>query len=260
MDDGNSMTKKRLDVLVHEKYPHYSRSQIQRWIMRGKVFVDGEVITKAGSQVQEEDANIELRAQEPKYISRAGFKLEHALNQFRVNVKGLVVLDAGISTGGFTDCLLQHGAQKVYGVDVGYGQVAEKIRADDRVVILEGKNLRHLKESDIGENVDLVTLDLSFISVLKVMSAVTQILKKDGQLIVLVKPQFEASKHEVGRGGIITDPSLHKSIVKLVVDSIEAYGFMSKGVIESPVLGAAGNKEFLAYFERKINKLKGDYL
>lgn len=243
------MNKKRLDVLVHERNPQYSRRQIQSWIMQGKVLVAGRPITKSGAQVYE-DAEIELRAEEPKFVSRAGFKLEYALDHFHIDVRGLVILDAGISTGGFTDCLLQRGAKKVYGVDVGYGQVAEKIRRDDRVVVLERTNLRHLKETDIGQKVDLITLDLSFISILKVMDAVVSLIKDDGQLVTLIKPQFEAGKEEVGRGGIITDPKVHKAVIRRVVEGIENYGFTCDGVIESPILGATGNKEFLAYFKQ----------
>jgi len=243
------MAKKRLDVLAQERYPQYSRTQIQSWIMQGKVFVDAKVITKAGNQIKE-DAVIELRAQEPKFVGRAGFKIEHALDHFNLDVNNYIVLDAGISTGGFTDCLLQRGAKKIFGVDVGYGQVAEKIRRDDRVVMLERTNLRHLKSSDLGQKVDLITLDLSFISLLKVMDAIVDILKNDGKLITLIKPQFEAGKKDVGRGGVITSPDVHKKVIKHVVDGIEHYGFSCKGVIESPILGATGNKEFLAYFER----------
>ncbi len=243
------MAKKRLDVFVHELYPHYSRNQIQSWIMQGKVFVDGKMVTKAGTPVLE-SAEIELRAEEPKFVGRAGLKLEKGLDHFNVDVKGLVALDAGISTGGFTDCLLQRGAEKVFGVDVGYGQVAEKIRQDTRVVILERTNLRTLKEDELGQKVDLVTLDLSFISILKVMDAVSALLKDDGQLITLIKPQFEAGKEEVGKGGIITDSAVHKKVIRQVVEGIEKYGFTCKGVIESPILGATGNKEFLAYFKR----------
>jgi 23S rRNA (cytidine1920-2'-O)/16S rRNA (cytidine1409-2'-O)-methyltransferase len=241
--------KKRLDHLIHKQMPQYSRQQIQSWIMQGKVTVDGRVISKSGTAVNE-DAKIVVKAEEPKYVSRAGYKLEHALDSFNVDVNGLVVLDAGISTGGFTDCLLQRGAAKVYGIDVGYGQVAEKIRHDKRVILLERTNLRNLRACDIGEQVDLITLDLSFISILKVMDAVVSLLKDDGRLITLIKPQFESHKGEVGRGGIITDPDLHKAIVSRVIDGIESYGFSCMGLVESPILGAAGNKEFLALFKR----------
>lgn len=242
-----TVLKKRFDAVVLERYPMHSRRQIQSWIMQGKILVDGKVITKPGVLVHD-DAPLTMNVQEPKYVGRAGFKLEKALEHFNVHVEGLVVLDAGLSTGGFTDCLLQHGARKVYGVDVGYGQVHEKIAHDERVVVKERTNLRDLRS--LGEPVDLVTLDLSFISVLKVMDAVCAVLKPGGALIVLIKPQFEAERKDVGRGGIIKNPAIHQLVIKKVVNGIVDYGFEIKGVTESPIEGAQGNKEFLAYFIR----------
>lgn len=239
--------KKRLDNLITQRYPTYSRQQVQSWIMQGKVLVDDRIETKPGTMVTD-DVVLTLNVEQPKYVSRAGFKLEKALEHFNINVHNLVVLDAGLSTGGFTDCLLQHGAAKIYGVDVGYGQAHEKIRNDPRVVVMERTNLRELQS--VGELVDLVTLDLSFISVLKVMDAVTKLLKPHGTLIVLIKPQFEAQKHEVGRGGIIKDAAVHERVVNEVVRGIEHYGFTCQGVIESPITGTDGNKEFLAAFTR----------
>lgn len=239
--------KKRLDQLLHEKEPQYSRAQIQSWIMQGKISVDGKIITKPG-MLTKIDAALLYDLQEPKYVSRAGFKLEKALEHFAIDVHNAIVMDAGISTGGFTDCLLQHGAKKIYGIDVGYGQVHEKIRNDPRVILMERTNLREL--SALPEKVDLVTLDLSFISVLKVMDAVDAILKPNGKLIVLIKPQFEARKEDVGRGGIIKDPSIHQEVIKRVTIGIELHEYRCHGVIESPIFGATGNKEFLAYFSR----------
>jgi 23S rRNA (cytidine1920-2'-O)/16S rRNA (cytidine1409-2'-O)-methyltransferase len=241
------MSKKRLDVKILELHPEYSRRQIQSWIMQGKVIVNDAVITKNGILVPD-DARIILNVEEPKYVSRAGFKLEKALDSFNIDVTNLVALDAGLSTGGFTDCLLQRGIQKVYGIDVGYGQVHEKIRTDPRVVVQERTNLREVR--NIGEKVDLVTLDLSFISVLKVMDAILSVMKDDGQLIVLIKPQFEAQRGQVGRGGIIKDPAIHQSVIENVTKGVESAGFSCIGVIESPIEGATGNKEFLAYFRR----------
>jgi len=239
--------KMRLDQMVHERFVQYSRRQIQSWIMQGKVSVNGVVQTKPGVSVAD-DVQIDLSIEEPKFVSRAGYKLERALDHFKINVNGLIVMDAGISTGGFTDCLLQHDAKKVYGIDVGYGQVHEKVAHDSRVILRERTNLREVR--DLGEKVDLATLDLSFISVLKVMDAVCAVLKSDGKLIVLIKPQFEAERGQVGRGGIIKDSLLHERIINHVVAGIKSYGFQSIGVIESPIEGASGNKEFLAYFER----------
>jgi len=239
--------KKRLDQLVQEKMPQYSRTQIQSWIMQGKVLVEGKALTKAGTLIDEE-ADLELRVEEPKFVSRAGFKLEKILDHFAIDVHDLVVLDAGISTGGFTDCLLQRGAKKVYGVDVGYGQVHEKVAHDPRLVLMERTNLRTL--DGVGEQVDLVTLDLSFISSLKVMETVDKVLKSTGQLLLLIKPQFEACREDVGRGGIIKDPKVHAEVIERVTEGIKQYGFDLIGVIESPILGGSGNKEFLAYFKR----------
>ncbi len=240
--------KKRLDVKLMELLPEYDEKHIQSWIMQGKVFVDGERVTKSGTVVAD-DAKITYSIEEQKFVSRAGLKLEKALDHFNIDVKDLVVVDAGISTGGFTDCLLQRGAKKVYGIDVGYGDVHEKIRTNERLVLLEKTNLRILQS--VGELVDLVTLDLSFISVLSVMETVCKILKKDGNLIVLIKPQFEASKHEIGAGGIVRDNAIRQAIVNVTVKGITHHGFESVGVIDSPITGTKGNKEFLAYFKAK---------
>lgn len=239
--------KKRLDQLIHEQQPQHSKTQIQSWIMQGKVTVDGKIINKPGTLISA-DALLEYAIQEPKYVSRAGFKLEKALEHFGIDVTDLIVMDAGISTGGFTDCLLQHGAQKVYGIDVGYGQVHEKIRTDARVILKERTNLRLLET--LEEPVDVVTLDLSFISVLKVMDAVNAILKPTGKLIILIKPQFEAQKEQVGKGGIIKDPKIHNQVIEKIKKGIEAYGYVCHGITQSPIEGMTGNKEFLAYFSR----------
>ena len=240
--------KQRLDQKVQALYPELSRTQIQSYIMQGKVTIDGTVCTKSGTQVSDEH-EIVFAYEAPKYVSRAGHKLEHALKEFEIDPTGLVVLDAGLSTGGFTDCLLQYGAAKIYGIDVGYGQVHEKIRQDPRVVVMERTNLRYLKE--LPEKVDLVTLDLSFISLSKVIPAVKNLMKDSGILIALIKPQFEAERHEVGKGGIIKDPKIHKKVVDKVLHDLEQEGLTCKGVIESPITGTEGNKEFLGYFIKK---------
>jgi 23S rRNA (cytidine1920-2'-O)/16S rRNA (cytidine1409-2'-O)-methyltransferase len=244
------MKKIRLDQLLLDRYPEYSRRQIQSWIMQRKIIVDGKVLDKPGMQVNP-DLEINLDIEEPKYVSRAGFKMEKALDHFGVDVEGLTVLDAGLSTGGFTDCLLQRGAKKVIGIDVGYGQVHEKIAADSRVTVLERTNLRHITLETVGQQVDMVTLDLSFISILKVMDAINQVLKPGGLLITLIKPQFEAEREQVGRGGIIRDEQVHKEVVDKVIKGIESYGYQSQGVTESPIFGAQGNKEFLALFKKR---------
>lgn len=239
------MAKMRLDQLLLQQLPHLTRNQASSFIMQGKVRVDGKVVTKPGASVSA-DALVECDQEKPKYVSRAGFKLEKALAAFGVNVQDKVVLDAGISTGGFTDCLLQNGAKKIYGIDVGYGQVHEKVANDERVVVMERTNLRELKE--LPEKVDLVTLDLSFISVLKVIDAVKNLMKDSGELVVLIKPQFEAEKDQVGRGGIIKDSKVHGEVIEKVKAGLEQHGFKCKGITDSPIEGSSGNKEFLGYF------------
>ncbi|KAL8232962.1 hypothetical protein R6Q57_002740 [Mikania cordata] len=259
--------KKRLDEVCLEKFQQYSRNYIQSWIIQGKVIVDGKVVTKAGHPVSDK-AIVEIKAEIPKYVCRAGHKLEAAIEQLGVDVTGKVALDSGLSTGGFTDCLLQHGASFVYGVDVGYGQVADKIRRDERVSVIERTNLRYLTE--LPQKVDLVTLDLSFISILVVMPAVVNLMKEEATLITLIKPQFEARRSQVGGGGIVRDPLVHQEVffAKLhkfcsfqerwqkgqvrekILKGVEDLGFKCNGWIESPLKGADGNIEFLACFTR----------
>lgn len=240
--------KKRLDLVLFEQYPKLSRNQIQSFIMQGRALVNGKVVTKAGAQVTSSDT-ASLNCDEPKYVSRGGFKLEAALTSFKLNVTGMVALDAGISTGGFSDCLLQHGIKKVYGVDVGTGQVHEKIRTNPAVILLEDTNLRYL--TTLPEQVDLVTLDLSFISLLKVIPAVSKLLKPSGIIITLIKPQFESDRQDIRRGGIIKDDAVHQKIIEKIKNGMQELGFKMEHLITSPITGAAaGNKEFLALFTR----------
>jgi len=179
--------------------------------------------------------------------------MERALEYFSINVTGRVVLDSGLSTGGFTDCLLQNGAKRVYGVDVGYGQVAEKIRTDKRVLVLERTNLKHLTTEMLeGHTPNLATLDLSFISVLKVLPTVIPLLSSDAEMIILIKPQFEATKQQVGSGGVVRDPEVHKAVIENIIGALDGYGFDCQGFTESPIKGATGgNTEFLAAFTRR---------
>ncbi|XP_031373087.1 uncharacterized protein LOC116188089 isoform X2 [Punica granatum] len=243
--------KKRLDEICLERYEQYSRTLIQSWILQGKVTVDGRVVNKAGTPVSDK-ANVEIIAEIPKYVCRAGYKLEAAIEQLDIKVEGKVALDSGLSTGGFTDCLLQYGASFVYGVDVGYGQVADKIRRDERVCVIERTNLRYL--AGLPQKVDLVTLDLSFISILLVMPAVVNVMKEDATLITLVKPQFEARRSQVGGGGIVRDPQVHQEVLEKIIAGVENFGFSNKGWIESPLKGAEGNTEFLVCFTRIANR------
>ncbi|XP_062173840.1 uncharacterized protein LOC133879331 [Alnus glutinosa] len=243
--------RRRLDEICLERFQQYSRTFIQSWILQGKVFVDGKVVNKAGTPVSEK-AVVQIKAEVPKYVCRAGYKLEAAIEQLGVDVSGKVALDSGLSTGGFADCLLQYGASFVYGVDVGYGQVAEKIRRDDRVSVMERTNLRYL--SELPQKVDLVTLDLSFISILLVMPAVVNVMKEEAGLVTLVKPQFEARRSQVGGGGIVRDPVVHQEVLDKIIKGVENFGFCSKGWIESPLKGAEGNTEFLVYFSRTAKR------
>ncbi|KAK9226365.1 hypothetical protein WN943_011412 [Citrus x changshan-huyou] len=243
--------KRRLDEICLERFQQYSRTYIQSWILQGKVFVDGKVVNKAGTAVSDK-AVVEIIAQVPKYVCRAGHKLEAAIEQLGVDVAGKVALDSGLSTGGFTDCLLQYGASFVYGVDVGYGQVTDKIRRDGRVSVIERTNLRYL--TALPQRVDLVTLDLSFISILTVMPAVINLMKEEATLITLVKPQFEARRSQVGGGGIVRDPLVHKEVLEKVIKGVENFGFQTKGWIESPLKGAQGNTELLVCFTRTAEK------
>ncbi|KAK9117786.1 hypothetical protein Scep_015879 [Stephania cephalantha] len=239
--------RRRLDEICLERFQQYNRNFIQSWILQGKVTLDGKIVTKAGTPVSDK-AIVEITAQVPKYVCRAGYKLEAAIEQLDIDVRGKVALDSGLSTGGFTDCLLQHGASFVYGIDVGYGQVADKIRRDERVCIMERTNLRYLP--GLPQKVDLVTLDLSFISILLVMPAVVSVMKNEATLITLVKPQFEARRSQVGGGGIVRDPAVHREVLEKITKGVETYGFCSKSWIESPLKGAAGNTEFLVCFRR----------
>ncbi|GMH02425.1 hypothetical protein Nepgr_004264 [Nepenthes gracilis] len=244
--------KRRLDELCLERFQQYSRTFIQSWIIQGKVYVNGKIVNKAGTPISDK-AVIEIMAEIPKYVCRAGYKLEAAIEQLGVDVTGKVALDSGLSTGGFTDCLLQNGASFVYGVDVGYGQVAEKIRQDERVCVIERTNLRYL--SGLPQKVDLVTLDLSFISILLVMPAIVKVMKEEAVLVTLVKPQFEARRTQVGSGGVVRDPLVHQEVLGKIINGVESFGFRSKGWIESPLKGADGNKEFLVCFDRIAEKL-----
>lgn len=239
------LKKIRLDKLVQLKLPNISRTQIVDLIANGLVMVDGKAVTKPGA-VFNLGVSITCDAQEQKYVSRAGYKLEQALNIFEIMLTNKVALDAGLSTGGFTDCLLQHGVARVYGVDVGTNQVHAKIKKDERVHVLEQTNLRYLDL--LPELVDIVTLDLSFISLLKIIPNIPKFLKPQGKLIVLIKPQFEVGKDQIGASGVVRDSKIRAQVVQRVVDGIVSNGFIFKRLIDSPVTGADGNYEFLAYF------------
>lgn len=240
------MVKKRLDVLLVERGLVEAREKAQALIMAGEVTVNGTKVTKPGAQV---DESSELNVRQPlPYVSRGGLKLEHALKAFALDVTGKVALDGGASTGGFTDCLLKHGASKVYAVDVGYGQLDWRLRADPRVVAIDRTNLRYLDQ--LPEKVAVVTVDVSFISLRLVLPAVANLMQPDALVVALVKPQFEAGREHVGKGGVVKNPATHKRVLRDLLEWATANGWKVLGLTPSPVLGPAGNREFLMLLAR----------
>jgi 23S rRNA (cytidine1920-2'-O)/16S rRNA (cytidine1409-2'-O)-methyltransferase len=242
----------RLDKLLLERGVTSSRERAQALILAGKVLVNGQKIEKAGAGV-EGSAEIRLLGEDLKYVSRGGLKLEAALEHWQIDVVGKICLDVGASTGGFTDCLLQHGAARVIAVDTGHGQIDFRLRQDTQVRLLEKTNARYLTPEQVGEAVDLVVMDVSFISATLVLPAViaaafTQLTERRGrQIVVLVKPQFEAGREQVGKGGIVRDPEVHKAAVEKVRQTLQTLGCAQTDVIDSPILGGEGNREFLLY-------------
>lgn len=240
--------KKRLDVELVERGLVESRERAQALILAGEVFIDHQKARKAGQPV---DAGAYLEVRQPlRYVSRGGLKLEAALEGFRLSAEAKVCLDIGTSTGGFTDCLLQHGAVRVHCVDTGMGQIDWKLRNDPRVVLHERMNARYLTPDQIGEAVDLIVCDVSFISVTLLLPALVPILKPEGDWIVLVKPQFEVGREGVGKGGIVRDPVLHEFACQRVESALHQHGFKTSR-IDSPILGMEGNREFLVHARRK---------
>jgi 23S rRNA (cytidine1920-2'-O)/16S rRNA (cytidine1409-2'-O)-methyltransferase len=245
--------KVRLDKLLVDRGLAASRERAQALILAGKVLVDEQKLEKAGAQVSPEAA-IRLLGEDLKYVSRGGLKLEHALDHWKIDVTGKVCLDVGASTGGFTDCLLQRGAMRVIAVDTGYGQLDFKLRQDARVRLLEKTNARYLTRENVGETADLIVMDVSFISATLVLPAVVTAAfpqsphqRRGRQTIVLVKPQFEAGREAVGKGGIVRAEKSQVSAVDRVRSALQKLGVMQTDVIESPILGAEGNREFLLY-------------
>ncbi len=239
------MGRERLDILVQRR-EGVSRSKAQGLILTGQVVgPDGTKLNKPGARFTEDTVFTIL--EQPRFVSRGGEKLEAAFKAFQPDVTGLVCIDAGASTGGFTDCLLQHGAAKVYAVDVGYGQLAWRLREDPRVVVMERCNARHLRPEQLEESPTFFTVDCSFISLKLVLPALVRVMPPHPAGIALVKPQFEAGKHQVGKGGVVRDPKVHEQVVQDACDIAKALGFARVDVIPSPLIGPAGNREFLAY-------------
>lgn len=235
--------KQRLDVLMRERGLTRSRERAQRLILAGEVLVDGQVALKAGHRVDRE-AEITIR-ERPPYVSRGGKKLAAALEAFSLDVENSVAVDVGASTGGFTDCLLQHGARRVYAVDVGYGQLAWKLRQDERVIVIDRTNARYLER--LPEPVDVATIDVSFISLRLILPRVQDWLKAGGNVVALVKPQFEAGRDQVGKGGIVRDVAVHREVLCRILGYAQAEGWSPRGLIRSPITGQEGNVEFLLW-------------
>ena len=236
--------KNRLDVILTERGLAESREKAQALILAGEVLINGVKAQKPGQSVPP-DADLQV-LRRPPYVSRGGLKLEAALDRFQIRVSGRICLDVGASTGGFTDCLLQRGASRVHIVDVGSGQLDWKLRTDPRVALHERLNARYLRFEDIGERVDLAVCDVSFISVTLILPALPPLLQSDGEMVILVKPQFEVGKDQIGKGGIVRDPELHRSVCDRVDHVVRQMNYKTD-IIESPILGAEGNKEFLLY-------------
>jgi 23S rRNA (cytidine1920-2'-O)/16S rRNA (cytidine1409-2'-O)-methyltransferase len=234
----------RLDQLLVERGLTESRAKAQALVLAGQVLVDGQPAGKPGHTVAP-DARLEV-AEQPRYVGRGGVKMEAALDRFRIDVRDRVCMDVGASTGGFTDCLLQHGARRVYAVDTGAGQLAWKLRGDPRVAVRERINARYLRFEDIGEQVDVAVFDVSFISVTLILPAAVELLKETSEMVILVKPQFEVGRGQVGKGGIVRDAGLHAQACDRVNNAAQGLGFRT-ALMESPILGAEGNREFLLY-------------
>lgn len=223
-----------------------SRERARAIIMEGTVYVKGLPVTKAGAMVPE-DASIEIKADDIPYVSRGGLKLEAAIRGFNIEVSGKIAMDIGASTGGFTDCLLQHGARKVYCIDVGYGQLAWKLRNDKRIILIERTNIRYLERDRIPDKIDIVVIDVSFISLTKVIPKALEFLAEKGEIIALIKPQFEVGKGEVDKGGIVRDEEKRLKALEQVRQNLESLSLTSRGIIQSPILGGKGNVEYLIH-------------
>ena len=244
------MSKKvRLDVLLVDRALAESRQKAQATIMCGLVFVNGQRVDKPGAAVAE-DAAVEVRGQALRYVSRGGLKLEKAMAIWPIDLHGAVCMDVGASTGGFTDCMLQNGAAKVYAVDVGYGQLAWKLRSDERVVCLERTNARYLSREQIPEELDFASVDVSFISLKLILPPLCALLREGGHAASLIKPQFEAGREKVGKKGVVRDPAVHREVLERFLEHARDAGFAVLGLTYSPIRGPEGNIEYLGYLEK----------
>lgn len=240
--------KERLDVLLVKRNLAESREKAKAVIMAGIVYVDGQKEDKAGTFF-EDTVNLEVRGSTLRYVSRGGLKLEKAMTHFNLELAGKVCMDVGASTGGFTDCMLQNGAARVYSVDVGHGQLDWKLRNDKRVVCMEKTNIRYVTRADIPEQIDFSSIDVSFISLTKVLGPVKALLKEDGQIVCLIKPQFEAGRDKVGKKGVVRDKNVHLEVIQMVMDFAVSLGFEVKALEFSPIRGPEGNIEYLLFLQ-----------
>lgn len=245
-------TKKRLDVILVEKGLLPSREKAKAIIMSGNVYVDGQKADKAG-ELFPEDADIEVRKNENSYVSRGGLKLEKALDFFSAEVEGKIAIDAGASTGGFSDCLLKRGVKKLYSVDVGYGQLAWEIRNNPRVVCMERTNIRYVTHEQIPDIIELAVIDVSFISLKIVLPAIRGLMGECGDVYCLIKPQFEAGREKIGKKGVVRDPAVHKEVLDNFIENAKSAGFSVCGITFSPITGPEGNIEFLGHLSCEDN-------
>ncbi len=244
--------KERLDILLVRQGLAASREKAKAIIMTGNVFVNGQREDKAGSTFDDK-SQIEVKGHVMKYVSRGGYKLEKSIPQFNLDLQDKVCMDVGSSTGGFTDCMLQNGAVKVFAIDVGTNQLAWKLRQDERVVSMEKTNIRYVTPEDIGEEVDFVSIDVAFISLTKVLLPVKQLMKKDAQMVCLVKPQFEAGREKVGKKGVVRDRKVHEEVIRNVANYAKEIGFIPCGLDYSPIKGPEGNIEYLLYLKNSAD-------
>ncbi|OON94637.1 MAG: rRNA methyltransferase [Candidatus Epulonipiscioides saccharophilum] len=240
-----SELKERLDILITQRALAESREKAKAYIMAGVVYVDGQKEDKAGLKVKI-SSNIEVR-QKMRYVSRGGFKLEKAIEKFDINLADKICIDIGSSTGGFTDCMLQNGAKKVYSVDVGYGQLAWSLRQNDKVILMEKTNMRYVTHEQIAEEIDFGSIDVSFISLTKILIPSKNLLAMDGSIVALIKPQFEAGREEVKKHGVVKDPAVHKRVINQIWNYSVELGFCILGLDFSPIKGPEGNREYLIY-------------
>lgn len=246
--------KERLDVLLVKQGLAESREKAKAVIMSGNVFVSGQREDKAGAMFDEAKVQIEVKGVSLKYVSRGGLKLEKAMETFPIGLAGTVCMDIGASTGGFTDCMLQNGAVKVYSVDVGHGQLAWKLRNDERVVCMEKTNFRYMTPADIADALDFASVDVSFISLTKILIPARNLLKENGQMVCLIKPQFEAGRDKVGKKGVVREQSVHREVIAKVLDFAQLVGFDVLGLTYSPIKGPEGNIEYLVFLQKNGEK------